>query len=115
MSTMFSDHRINVGPPSGQHDVTLDFKNGPQALPDPDLGHDGVTGFAGITGEKELLGQGATAADEGIRDDEYPSVPDGGTDGGFDISLDSVAPYKYPEYPKDGYTANAGGAAIPLT
>lgn len=110
---IFKDHTINVGPPNGATETRLDFKTGPQALPDPSLGNDGQTNFS-FSGEKEMLGQGAQSSDEGIKDDEYPTnVPDQAKtpEGNFDVSLDAVAPYKYPEYPmQSGITGlkNAG-------
>lgn len=91
-------------------------------------GIDNCYSFNGLVGEKELLGQGTT--EEGIKDNDYPSgIPDpslpgaSGTknagDQGHPIDFNSVAPYDYPEYPKDGYTAGGGRARIqdaaPLT
>ncbi len=72
-------------------------------------------------GEKELLGQGTTG--EGLKDDEYPSLPNvalagsaGTTDAGQQgspIDWGSVAPYKYPEYPAQTGTSGDPGNPIP--
>lgn len=65
-------------------------------------------------GEKELLGQDP---DEGIQDDAYPSTPDPALAGGGDVAWDSVAPYRYPEFPAESNASDVGSssAAVPLT
>lgn len=105
-----------AGPNDGQFDFTLDFKTGRQPVPDPNTQGDGQYNFTESLGEKEYLGEGAQASDEGIKDDDYPTVPDptlpgdtiageGNTVGG-DVDFGGVAPYKYPDYPmQSGHTA----------
>jgi hypothetical protein len=50
------------------------------------------------------------------RIEEEGSVPNPG-DGfaGAPIDFNSVAPYKWPEFPADSYTAGAGSSPVPLT
>ncbi len=62
-------------------------------------------------GEKELLGQGAQASDEGQKDDEYPNLHapnlpgESGTTNmgpqGDPVDWNSVGEYRYAEYPAD--------------
>ena len=74
-------------------------------------------------GEPGYLGQDTDDyAAAGLTDSERTTVPDPDLPGaagtknagpqGSPLDWDSVAPYKYPEYPKDSYTANGGGVFV---
>jgi hypothetical protein len=118
-----SSYAGNADNAEGSIQATLDFKNARQAVPDRNLHGDGVwDASSAVSGPKELLGQNA---EEGNKDAEYPSHPGptfpgaGGTTNagqqGIPVDFNSVAPYEYPEFPKDSYTAGAGKSAVPLT
>ena len=118
-----SSYAGNADNAEGSVPATLDFKNARQAVPDRDLHGDGVYDAARqVSGPKEFLGQNPH---EGIKDDDYPSLPNvslAGAPGttnagqqGVPVDFNSVAPYEYPEFPKDSYTAHAGKSAVPLT
>ncbi len=105
---------------------TLDFKNGRQAVADRDLHNDGVYNAASaVSGTEKFLSQADEAGESSLHDDNYPNLPGpvlpgaaGTTNAGpqgSPVDFNSVAPYEYPEFPKDSYKSGGGSAAIPYT